>query len=88
MTSRSRWHEMARATIEELSADADCRGSPQSRRRWLMGKRPGAFAAGYPAQVWKYEVDAATGGLPDGSRRPRLTGEWPMTEEQEAFFDE
>jgi hypothetical protein len=78
---------MARATIEELSRDAAGRGTPATRRRWLMGKRPGEFAFGYPAKVWEYEVGRATNTLP-AAPTGRLVGEWPMTAEQRAFFEE
>ena len=88
MPSKSRWHEMARARVAEMLEDSASGGTNMARKRRLMGMRPPEFASGYPAKVWEYEVRWATNTLPPAPAGPPLAGEWPMTEEQKAFFGE
>jgi hypothetical protein len=86
MASRSRWHDAARERVDKLLALPGCPHMDGARRGFLMEQRPGKFASGYPAAVWRHEVDRATGrGRPDAILFRRG---WPMTPEQEAFFEE
>jgi hypothetical protein len=65
-------------------------GTAAARRRELLARRPEEFRSGYPAQVWAYEAARATADprKPVVSKKTRLAGEWPITEEQKAFFNE
>jgi hypothetical protein len=85
MSSKSRWHEVAQATIREMLPSLT--GSKATKKRALLADPPDEFRAGYPAKVWEYEATRATTGLPLRSGT-RFLGEWPMTEEQRAFFEE
>jgi hypothetical protein len=85
MSSKSRWHEAARVAIQEMLPSLS--GTAAAKKNALLADPPDEFRTGYPRKVWEYEAMRATTGLPR-RRGATYLGEWPMTAEQKAFFDE